>query len=179
MPFSIGEWQGVDGSTVIAGLKTGNYVATIHADLSRDTLWIRTADELGKETGAYLAYMYFGTGDVGGAPESLSVDWLQKSIHSDGPLKVASVGADDLPKLVAEYPNAKLQRYNGELVMTRHGVGCYTSQAAMKRWNRQNELLADAAERAAVTAAMLNGYTYPKEDASPGLGPVPLASVPR
>ncbi len=163
VPFSIGEWQGVDGSTVIAGLKPGDYVATIHADLSRDTLWIRMADELGKETGAYLAYMYFGTGDVGGAPESLSVDWLQKSIHSDGPMKVASVGADDLPKLVAEYPNAKLQRYNGELLMTRHGVGCYTSQAAMKRWNRKNEQLADAAERAAVTATMLNGYTYPKE----------------
>ncbi|MEJ2721484.1 MAG: alpha-mannosidase, partial [bacterium] len=163
VPFSIGEWEGVDGSTVIAALEPGSYTSTIHGDLSRDTLCIRMADELGKETGAYLAYRYFGTGDTGGAPESLSVDWLEKSIRSDGPLKVAGVGADDLSKLVAEYPTARLQRYNGELLMTRHGTGCYTSQAAMKRWNRKNEQLADAAERAAATAAMLNGYTYPKE----------------
>ncbi len=163
VPFSIGEWQGVDGSTVITGLKTGNYVAKIKDDLSRDTLWLNMANELGKETGAYLSYMYIGTGDVGGAPESLTVDWLQRSIKSDGPMTVASVGADDLPKLVAEFPNAKLQKYDGELVMTRHGVGCYTSQAAMKRWNRRNEQLADAAERAAVTASLLNGYTYPRE----------------
>ncbi len=163
MPFSIGEWQGVDGSTIIAGLKTGNYVAKFKSDLSRDTLWGKQIDELGAATGAYAGYIYFGTGDVGGAPESLSVDWLEKSIHSDGPIKVASIGADDLPKLVAEYPNAKLQRYDGELVMTRHGIGCYTSQAAMKRWNRKNELLADAAERAAVSAHLLGGYTYPKE----------------
>ncbi|MBK7141413.1 MAG: alpha-mannosidase [bacterium] len=163
VPFSIGEWQGVDGSTVIAGLKTGNYVAKIKDDLSRDTTWLNMANQLGKETGAYLSYMYIGTGDVGGAPESLTVDWLQKSIKSDGPMTVASVGADDLPKLVGEFPNAKLQKYDGELVMTRHGVGCYTSQAAMKRWNRRNEQLADAAERAAVTASLLNGYTYPRE----------------
>jgi alpha-mannosidase len=162
VPFFIGEWQGVDGSTVVAALKPGDYVSTIHSDLSRDTLWTRMADEQGVKTGAYLAYMYFGTGDVGGAPESLSVDWLQKSIRGGGPMKVASVGADDLPKLVAEYPGARLKRYNGELLMTRHGAGCYTSQAAMKRWNRKNEQLADAAERAAVTAAMLGGYTYPK-----------------
>ncbi len=163
VPFSIGEWQGVDGSTILAGLKTGNYVAKFKSDLSRDTVWGKQIDELGAATGAYAGYIYFGTGDVGGAPESLSVDWLAKSIHSDGPIKVASIGADDLPKLMAEYPDAKLQRYDGELVMTRHGIGCYTSQAAMKRWNRKNELLADAAERAAVSAHLLGGYTYPKE----------------
>jgi alpha-mannosidase len=55
-----------------------------------------------------------------------------------------------------------LPRYRGELLMTDHGVGCYSSQAAMKRWNRQNELLADAAERAAVLADWLGGATYPR-----------------
>ncbi len=56
------------------------------------------------------------------------------------------------------------QRYNGELLMTRHGVGCYTSQAAMKRWNRKNELLADATERACVIANLVAGEPYPKDD---------------
>jgi alpha-mannosidase len=163
VPFSIGEWKGVDGSTVLAGLKTGNYVARFRGDLSRDTLWGGVIDELGKTSGLYAGYIYFGTGDVGGAPESLSVDWLEKSIHSDGPIEVASIGADDLPSLVAEFPDATLPKFDGELVMTRHGIGCYTSQAAMKRWNRRNEQLGDAAERAAVAAHLLGGYTYPRE----------------
>ena len=47
--------------------------------------------------------------------------------------------------------------------MTRHGTGCYTSQAAMKRWNRKNEQLAAAAERASVAADWLGGAVYPKE----------------
>ena len=42
---------------------------------------------------------------------------------------------------------AKLPRYKGELLMTCHGTGCYTSQCAMKRWNRKGECLADAAEQ--------------------------------
>ena len=42
-----------------------------------------------------------------------------------------------------------------------HGTGCYTSQAAMKLYNRQNELLGDAAERAAVAASMIGAAEYP------------------
>lgn len=55
-----------------------------------------------------------------------------------------------------------LPLYDGELLMTDHGAGCYTSQAAMKRWNRQNERLADAAERLAVMAGWVGGYAYPR-----------------
>src|SRR4029450_7457557 len=47
--------------------------------------------------------------------------------------------------------------------MKTHGVGCYTSQAAMKQFNRKNELLADSAERAAVAAEWLSGFPYPGE----------------
>src|SRR5262249_39392521 len=48
-----------------------------------------------------------------------------------------------------------------ELILKTHGTGCYTSQAAMKTFNRQNELLADSAERAAVAADWLGGVSYP------------------
>lgn len=164
VPFDIGLWEGVDGSTIVAGIRPGDYVAKIKGDLSRDTLWINRTERQGDSTGLYASYMYFGTGDTGGSPDSLSVDWLQKSINSDGPLKVRSIGSDDLADIVAANPDAKLKRYKGEFLMTRHGVGCYTSQAAMKRWNRKNELLADATERAAVIASTLGGYTYPREE---------------
>ena len=45
--------------------------------------------------------------------------------------------------------------------MQTHGVGCYTSQAAMKKFNRTNERLADAAERSSVAAEWLAGLPYP------------------
>lgn len=163
VPFDIGIWEGVDGSTLVAAINPGSYSRGIDHDLSRDTTWIKRIDSLGTATGLYEGYHYFGTGDVGGAPESTAVAWLEKSVTSDGPLKVQGIGSDDIVDIVAANPEAKLPRYKGELVMTRHGVGCYSSQAAMKRWNRKNELLADAAERASVIASLFGGLTYPRQ----------------
>ncbi len=163
IPFDIGTWQGVDGSSIVACLNAGDYTGKIHNDLSADTSWIRKISAYADTAGLNAGYTYFGTGDTGGSPESLSVAWLSKSLKSDGPIKVSSVGSDDLIELVKGSDKTKLPHYNGELVMTRHGVGCYTSQAAMKRWNRKNELLADAAERASVIAHLTTGAPYPTE----------------
>jgi alpha-mannosidase len=162
-PFDIGIWYGVDGSSIIGAINPGAYVSEIEDDLSCDTAWLNVAMRQGEKSGLYAAYRYFGTGDTGGAPDSLSVDWLEKSIKSDGPLKVASVGADDVVDIVNAADRNKLPQYDGELIMTRHGTGCYTSQASMKRWNRKNELLADAAERASVIASQFGGMDYPRE----------------
>ncbi len=108
VPFDIGLWQGVDGSKIIAGLNAGDYTGKIKGDLSRDTTWLRRIAKSGETTGLHAGYTYFGTGDTGGSPESLSVDWLQKSIKSDGPIKVSSVGADDLVDLVNSADQSKL-----------------------------------------------------------------------
>lgn len=164
VPFAIGEWEGVDGSSIIAALKPGNYVGKIRDDLSRDTASINAIDRQGDSSGLYAAYRYFGTGDTGGSPDSESVAWLDRSIKSDGPVTVKSVGSDDIADLVAAHPDIHLPRYKGDLLMTRHGVGCYTSEAAMKRWNRKNELLADASERASVIADVLGAADYPRDE---------------
>lgn len=164
VPFDIGRWEGVDGSSLVAGIRPGDYVAKIRGDLSRDTIWLAAAKRQSEVSGLPIAYMYFGTGDTGGSPDSLSVDWLHKSLNSDGPMKVASVGADDLVDIVGKENISRLPSYKGELLMTRHGVGCYTSQATMKRWNRKNELLADATERASVIAHTLGALPYPTEN---------------
>ncbi len=163
VPFDIGLWQGVDGSTLLCGVNPGSYSAGIKDNLSRDTTWLNTAERCGREHGLYAAYHYFGTGDTGGSPDSASVALLHTSIATDGPLEVKSIGADDINDLVPMAVRPHLPCYDGEMVMTRHGVGCYTSQAAMKRWNRKNELLADAAERASVIAAGLGRQEYPRE----------------
>ena len=99
------------------------------------------------------AFRYYGTGDTGGSPTIPSVIAVEAGIKGDGPLKVVSATSDQLFK---EYlpieTQTSLPLYNGELLMDVHGTGCYTSQAAMKRFNRRNEQLGDMAERASVMA---------------------------
>ncbi len=65
---------------------------------------------------------------------------------------------DIKPEDVAHMPH-----YTGDLELTEHSAGSLTSEAYMKRWNRENETLADAAERASVAAAWLGGRPYPKD----------------
>ena len=163
VPFDIGVWEGVDGASLVAALKPGDYVSTVRSDLSVDSACVAAVEKQGEASGLYAGFKYYGTGDIGGGPDSLSVAWVQKSVHGKGPLTVRTAGSDDLASLATPEERAKLPRYKGELLMTRHGVGCYTSQAAMKRWNRKNELLADAAERASVIAWLLGGAAYPRD----------------
>ncbi len=163
IPFDVGVWEGVDGTSVVAALNPGAYVSRIRDDLSRDSVWLERIKKLGVETGVSVGYKYFGVGDIGGAPDAESVRWLDKAIHGDGPLRVILAGADQLYRDLTAEQVRRLPRYKGEMLMTRHGTGCYTSQTAMKRWNRKNELLADAAERASVVADWLGGATYPRD----------------
>ncbi len=167
VPFDIGLWEGVDGSTLVAALNPGAYVSRIEGDLSADSAVVADVEKQGAASGVYAAMRYFGTGDTGGAPTDGSVAWLEKSMRGDGPVRVMSVASDQLARDLTAMPaaaRARLPRYRGELLMTDHGAGCYTSQAAMKWWNRKNEKLADAAERASVAAAWLGGLEYPKEE---------------
>jgi len=179
VPFDIGLWEGVDGARLVAALAPGAYVSRIEHDLSRDSTWIAAVARQGARSGFHIGYKYFGTGDQGGAPAPSSVAWLERSLDGDGPLTVESVASDALARRLARllpgeqtlglYAGrelgllGQLPRYRGELLMTDHGAGCYTSQAAMKRWNRKNELRADAAERSAVAAYWLGGLPYPRQ----------------
>ena len=166
IPFDIGLWQGVDGATLIAALNPGEYVGDLDQDQSRDSTLLAAIDREQKKSGLPVAYKYYGTGDIGGAPSESSVQWLEKSLAADGPIHLISAAADQIYQELSEEQQQQLPRYNGELLMTAHGAGCYTSQAAMKRWNRKNELLADAAERAAVIADWSGAVAYPKEKLS-------------
>jgi len=76
-PFSIGLWEGVDGSTLLSVLNPGEYVSKIKGDLSHDEKWLATAMEQGRTSGLFVASRYFGTGDRGGAPtdESVGSSW--------------------------------------------------------------------------------------------------------
>ena len=162
-PFNLGVWQGPDGASIIAALNPGNYVNKLTSDLSESTSWLSRINSTGDNYGVYADYKYFGIGDTGGAPDAGSVAWLETSIAGTGPVKVLSAGSDDLYNDITPSQKANLPVYDGELLMKTHGAGCYTAQAAMKRWNRQNELLADSSERVAVIADWMGGADYPQD----------------
>jgi alpha-mannosidase len=162
IPFPVGRWRGVDGSEVVAALNPRDYVTRIRSDISVDPKWSNDPTSLGN--GRQVIYRLFGTGDIGGAPDVESVDWLERSLaNKNGNVEVRNTSVDQLACDLTRDEIAALPQYDGELTMKTHGVGCYTSQAAMKQFNRKNELLADSAERAAVAAEWLSGLPYPGE----------------
>src|SRR4030095_12721882 len=114
--------------------------------------------------GRRVEFRYFGTGDTGGGPTEASVQFVQKAIaNADPNLQILNVSPDQLAKDLSPEAKALLPVYNDELILKTHGTGCYTSQSVMKRFNRANEILGEAAEKASVAASWLAGVVYPSE----------------
>lgn len=160
IPFEIGLWEGIDGSRVMLVADGKSYVTQWKdEDLSNNA---RLSDIVAKSP-IKSVYHYYGTGDTGGAPTIESVRSVEKGIAGKGPVEIISATSDQLYKDYLPFDkHPELPVYKGELLMDVHATGCYTSQAAMKLYNRRNELLADAAERSAVAADWLGAMDYPK-----------------
>ena len=158
-PFTIGLWKGIDGSQLMFahGYDYGHRFKD--EDLSKS----EELKDLLKDSPLNTVYRYYGTGDMGGSPTITSVRAVEKGVKGTGDIKVVSATSDQLYKDYAG-KHDQLPVFDDELLMDVHGTGCYTSQAAMKWYNRQNELLGDAAERAAVAAEWLNQGAYPKSE---------------
>jgi len=163
IPFNTGVWVGPDGGSVIAALNPGDYVTQVQENLSTSEKWLRRISDDGARSGILADYMYYGTGDVGGAPAEESVRWIEKSVAGPGPIRVISSATDRFFNDVTPQQRVKLPKYTGELLLTFHSAGSLTSQAYMKRWNRKNELLAHAAEASSVIGEWLGGISYPRE----------------
>jgi alpha-mannosidase len=150
--------------------------------------WAGRVQLNGEVTGLFTDYHYYGTGDIGGAPDEESVKRLESIVTGgkvglppqngfyfrsarreagpevkvgDGPVHVISATADQMFLNIAPAQAAKLPRYTGELELTNHSAGSLTSQAYQKRWIRQEELLANAAEESSIAASWLGGRAYP------------------
>lgn len=157
-PFMIGMWQGVDGSSIMLAHGYDYGRRWRDEDLSHSKHLL----DISQRNPFNIAYRYYGTGDTGGSPNLASVRSVEKGIKGDGPVEVISATSDQMFKDFMPYKNhPELPVFNGELLMDVHGTGCYTSQAAMKMYNRQNEVLANAAENSAVAADWLGTASYP------------------
>lgn len=164
IPFKIGVWEGPDGRSVLAALDPGPYVGAIKGPVHTNPTWTKRIDENGEKYGVWADYHYYGVGDTGGAPHEEDVaNYLASAKLEDAPIRVALVSSDQMFKDITPEMKARLPRYKGDLLLTEHSAGTLTSQSYMKRWNRKNEQLADAAERAATAAHWLGGVEYPRE----------------
>jgi len=220
IPFNVGVWEGLDGSTIIAALNPGSYGGSVSYDLSKTPPmvpgrgtnpqprpagpdWPTRIDINGQLTGVYADYMYYGTGDTGGSPNESSVKLMEALVTrsltpipplppqsrgrggrgggrgaaaepappwppdpvqvGDGPVRVVSATSEQLFTDLTPAMLAKMPRYKGDLELINHSAGSITSQTYVKRWNRQSEVLADAAERASVIADWLGGRPYPQQ----------------
>jgi alpha-mannosidase len=188
IPFNVGYWEGLDGEGVIAALNATDYSADVTEDLSKSKIWGGRIQRVGNSSGLYVDYRYYGTGDIGGAPREASVKAMEAILNKtttvfpssrsdnrqslqpapdmpvqvgNGPIKILQTTAEQMFLDIPSDMISSLPKYKGDLELTEHSAGSLTSQAYMKRWNRKNELLADAAERASVAAELLGKREYP------------------
>ena len=157
-PFSVGLWQGIDGSRIMMAHGYGYGQRYTDSDLSGNRRLLREMNE----STLPMGYRYYGTGDTGGSPDIPSVRAVMQGMKGSGPVTIVSATSDQLYKQFLPFSaHPELPVFDGELLMDVHGTGCYSSQAAMKLYNRQNEHLGDAAERASVVSEWLGRTVYP------------------
>ena len=172
-PFNVGIWEGPDGKSVIAALNPGDYSASITTDLSVSPDQSRPAarrlartSPVGWRGERRCSPIITTTAPATSAAlptKPRSNCWRRSSAKAGGPLHVVSATADQMFLDIKPDQTARLPRYKGDLELTNHSAGSLTSEAYLKRWNRKNELLADAAEKASVAAELLGGRPYPLE----------------
>jgi len=152
--------------------------------------WAARVARNGEVSGVFTDYHYYGTGDIGGAPDEESVKRLEAIVTKgaanlpppgqffserqphpawpsvkvgNGPVRVISANAEQMFIDITPSQAVGLPRYTGEMELTNHSAGSLTSQAYQKRWLRKEEILADAAEKASIAAEWLGARPYPLE----------------
>lgn len=162
IPFPVGLWQGIDGSRIMGALDTGGYGTSYQFDDITDNARIL---KRAQDNPYGVAYSYYGVGDRGGSPTIPSVWSMEESLKGgEGPIEIINARAGQMYEDFYPFENyPELPVFDGELTMDVHGAGCYTSQAMLKVFNRHNEFLALAAERASVAAELFGGLEYPAQ----------------
>ena len=166
IPFDYGKWLGADGNGIWASLMPFSYT-TAFKKMSKANRVLEKLENSKKNNLPQFTFAYHGIGDRGGSPHKSSVKNVvnaQRNNENNETEVYSSTTREffDLLEAMPEATKNLMPVYNGEFLLTAHGVGSYTSRTVTKRWNRRCELLADAAERFS-SAAFINGLSqYPQ-----------------
>jgi alpha-mannosidase len=162
---SVMKWTGPDGTHIFCAMKPSAYSGSYEANTTNgNAVYTQTGNRL------WVAYDYYGVGDVGGAPATSDVSGILGL--AGGQLNGAycfPAASDSLFRILDSLERnsdpgvAALANYDGELVMQTHGTGCYTSRCDVKVRYRGMELAGLSCEPAATIAHRLAGTAYPKD----------------
>lgn len=155
-PYHYFFWQGMDGSQVTSFLPTNYTYQTTPTEIN--TVWKNRTQA--RDLDAFL--LPFGYGDGGGGPARDHVEYALRQKDLEGGARVKLAGPMEFFQDMDRAGGPK-HTYVGELYFSAHR-GTYTAQAAIKQWNRKNELALREMELWA-SAAVWEGWTYPLERA--------------
>ncbi|XP_051918255.1 alpha-mannosidase 2C1 isoform X2 [Hippocampus zosterae] len=152
-PHSTFFWEGLDGSKVLTHFPPGNS----YEMKGKVEDLVKTVQQNKDKGRANHSAVLFGFGDGGGGPTQLMLDRLRRVQDTDGLPKVHMSSPDKLfSQLWAD--SHLLCTWTGELFLELHN-GTYTTQAQIKRGNRQCETLLHDVEMAS-SLAMCRDPTF-------------------
>ncbi|XP_030586783.1 alpha-mannosidase 2C1 [Archocentrus centrarchus] len=147
-------WEGLDGSKVLTHFPPGNS----YGMMGKIEDLVNTVKNNKDKGRANHSAVLFGFGDGGGGPTQLMLDRLRLVEDTNGLPKVQMSTPDKLfTQLQAD--SALLCTWTGELFLEMHN-GTYTTQAQIKRGNRQCETLLHDIEIAS-SLALCHGKAFP------------------
>jgi len=149
IPATVFWWQGIDGSDVLAYSLPGS----AGGPLSNDTIQ-NLFDQTARTPGAKHTLSLFGSGDHGGGPYingGTSSNYSDVAVSNSNTAATVQYGTLEgyFTELAADNPGwaGNFPLKSGELYYPAFR-GCYTSWSRIKKYNRQNEILAETAEKA-------------------------------
>ncbi|KAI8092804.1 galactose mutarotase-like domain-containing protein [Halteromyces radiatus] len=165
-PLTTFWWTGIDNSRVLAHLTPAD---TYNAMVTPSELYKCTTNHHDIEY-SNRSLLVYGNGDGGGGPAPEHLERLKRMKNVDGLPSCKPGQVIDFFKNV-EDNSQKLQAYKGELYLEFHR-GTYTTQALVKRGNRQCEVLIRDVEFLSTAARLFHSnniskqssYSYPTKD---------------
>ncbi|MBM7564253.1 alpha-mannosidase [Paenibacillus sacheonensis] len=151
-------WTSPDGSSVLT-YRIPFYTHIITGTVEQG---IRFGERQTAESPWKTAMIYYGVGNHGGGPTKQNIETVMKEaeLSGAGPVDIVFSSPDRFFEDMRTLPDIPVLA--GELQM--HAKGCYSVQAATKKWNRQAEQLMATTEKWASVSAMLLGRPYPELD---------------
>ena len=156
LPEGIFWWEAPDGTRVLACRPPGHY------PYAEDDVAPRIREHAARVAeGLREVACFYGVGDHGGGPTRAQVASIL-SARADQAMPEVILG-----HLGEFFRRAREQRNDFPVVredLQHHARGCYTTQAAVKRWNREAEALLGTAEAFCALATEVVAASYPQAD---------------
>ncbi len=156
-PHRVFWWESPDGSRILSYFPF-DYVNTID-DPYGLVDWLRQFEA---NTGFAKMLILFGVGDHGGGPSLEMIQRIENLKNLDIYPRIEYGTASTYLNWLSTQNLATLPVWKDELYLEYH-QGTFTTQAAMKKFNREGETLLTNAERFSACAA-LSGAKYPQEE---------------